>query len=262
MGNTTRHESDFTSLERLLEDRMASPYRPTFSFDGPYINDNHQFYAAIPTHGAKIAADVPGSLRREDALKLYELAYFTRGNVLEIGTGNGLSTSIMLQAMNDAGSQGRIYTTDLSRKAVDIARSHVRSERVKFHVMEGTAFVDEMLTVGRKFGFVFVDHAHTYQPVKSVVERLPAAMWKGVFCLFHDYKDWRNADPDEDDYQVYQAVEDGLDRRKFDFYGLYGCTALYRRKTGPFSRSHWKMKFRRHLASVLSQCVGSKTLQT
>jgi hypothetical protein len=32
------------------------------------------------------------------------------------------------------------------------------------------------------------------------------------------------------DHGVYQAVVDGLAPADFDFYGLYGCLALYRRR--------------------------------
>lgn len=49
----------------------------------------------------------------------------------------------------------------------------------------------------------------------------------GGFCLFHDYNDAKNNQA-EHDYGVYQAVMDGLDLARFEFYGIYGCTGLYR----------------------------------
>ncbi len=52
----------------------------------------------------------------------------------------------------------------------------------------------------------------------------------GGFCLFHDFNDRRNADPAETNYDVYRAVTEGLDPKVFEFYGIYGCTALYRKQ--------------------------------
>jgi hypothetical protein len=57
---------------------------------------------------------------------------------------------------------------------------------------------------------------------------LPAIVGSGGFCLFHDFNDRRNEDPDEPDYGVHRAVADGLDPESFEFYGIYGCSGLYR----------------------------------
>jgi predicted O-methyltransferase YrrM len=43
----------------------------------------------------RLSRRVPGWLRPEDALKLYELAYYATGPILEIGTYRGKSGTLM-----------------------------------------------------------------------------------------------------------------------------------------------------------------------
>ena len=62
----------------------------------------------------------------------------------------------------------------------------------------------------------------------SACRLLPGVLEPGAFCLFHDYNDPRNADPLDDDYGVYQGVTDGLAPARFSFWGIYGCTGLFR----------------------------------
>src|SRR5262249_44886716 len=70
------------------------PYRRTIAGPG-FINEHHRFFAVCPVkEEILIDIDIPGWLRREDALKLYEMAYFTNGHILELGTYQGLSTAI------------------------------------------------------------------------------------------------------------------------------------------------------------------------
>lgn len=48
-------------------------------------------------------------------------------------------------------------------------------------------------------------------------------------CLFHDWLDARNFQPEEADYGVFGATRDGLDPSVFEFYGVFGVAGLYRR---------------------------------
>ena len=93
---------------------------------------------------------------------------------------------------------------------------------------DATLAVREHAENGRQFGFVFIDHSHAYAPVYDVCLMLSRIVAPGGFCLFHDFNDSRNRDPNDDDYAVFQAVEDGLDRQRFEFYGIYGCSGLFR----------------------------------
>ena len=53
---------------------IIPPYRPTYPFEG-FINENHVRFVSCPVRdGILVDIGIPGWLRREDALKLYELA--------------------------------------------------------------------------------------------------------------------------------------------------------------------------------------------
>ncbi|MEO8277032.1 MAG: hypothetical protein ABI639_12525, partial [Thermoanaerobaculia bacterium] len=92
-------------------------YMRTFDFDGEFINGAHAFFATCPTRDHLIDLGIDGWLRREDALKLYELAYFASGPILEIGSYQGLSTSILVRATRDSGRRNRIVSVELDAAA-------------------------------------------------------------------------------------------------------------------------------------------------
>jgi SAM-dependent methyltransferase len=210
------------------------PYAPTYAFPTPYINAQHAYYATCPlVKGVSIDVGIRGSLRREDALKLYELAYFADGDVLELGCNLGLSTSILSRANHDAGLAKSIYTNDLDARYLDWTRKALEDLRLvsNLHFYPGDAvqYCQQLASEQRQFAFAFVDHSHAYEPVYGVCESLPQIIKPGGLVLFHDYNDYRNPRPDFADYGVAQAVIDALAGTAFEFYGLFGCTALYRK---------------------------------
>ncbi len=93
---------------------------------------------------------------------------------------------------------------------------------------EASAAIRKYSSKQKRFGFVFVDHSHAYVPVYSVCREVSTVISANGFCLFHDFNNPRNKEADSKDYRVYQAVIDGLPPNKFDFYGVYGYTGLYR----------------------------------
>lgn len=216
------------------------PYRPTFDFRSRYIDRAHRAIGTARLQDGLIRLKtrrwlgtvIPGWLRRDDALKLYELAYFAGGDVLELGSYHGLSTSILARASRNASPPKHVVSVDLEPGSVDATRATLASLGLSETV---TSVCDDAMTAirryashGRRFGFVFVDHAHSYEPVYQVCRELDLITLPGAFCLFHDFNDARNRDPDDHDYGVYQAVTAGLAGRPFRFCGIYGCTALYR----------------------------------
>ena len=64
-------------------------------------------------------------MQRGDALKLYELAYFCEGDVLELGTHKGLSTSIIAQALHDRKRDGILETVDIDSESNRAARDNL-----------------------------------------------------------------------------------------------------------------------------------------
>ena len=168
-------------------------YKKTHDFTGDFINEDHKWWSQCPVRSEKSdivgirprpkigsgpnddsqydVRDVYGSLRRADALKIYELAYFSQGDVLDIGTSFGLSCSISANAVESSGSGASIDTVDLEARTNVFARASVArvpgSQRVKFHLMDATEFLKNFVDGGRTANFVFVDHAHKYSAVRD-----------------------------------------------------------------------------------------------
>jgi predicted O-methyltransferase YrrM len=216
--------------EEALRQRPVH-YQKTHSFSGPYINDVHRDLANMPLKDGTVQIDHPirGSLRREDAAKIYELAYFANGPVADVGTNWGLSAAIAARALTDAGTPFCVQTVDIDPKMRQRAIANFTKhtiENIVPHVCEAAAWLDAQCTDGNRFHFVFVDHSHEYAPVKNVCRQLADVMVEGGFVAFHDFYDKRNAGP-EDEFAVVQGVMDGLDNT-FRFCGASGCIAVFR----------------------------------
>jgi SAM-dependent methyltransferase len=235
------HQESFLKLEELSD--TSSPYLATFDFPEDFINQSHRWFSTCPIRDGILieikdrprdGAVIEGWLRREDALKLYEIAYFVSGDILELGSYHGLSTSILSRANHDGPYEKSIYSVDLDPANGEITNQHLRAMGLGGGVTticgDAASVVRGFAAAGKKFEFVFIDHSHAYDPVYAVCRELGSVLMNGGFCLFHDFNDARNRDSSDKDYGVYQAVIDGLDPNEFEFYGVYGCAALYRFK--------------------------------
>ncbi len=233
------HKDTFRKLADL--GNQIGAYQPTFDFEGEFINSSHRYFLNCPvndnnliqmSHRLWSKSVVRGYLLREDALKLYELAYFVQGNILEIGSYHGLSTCVLSQANQDSPYRKRLVSVDLSPKSVLYTTCNLYTMGLKRDVKiiwaEAANKIQQFAQNHSEFEFVFIDHAHGYSPVYAVCCELRSIVKKGGFCLFHDFNDPANKDPKNSEYKVYQAVMDGLKATDFEFYGIYGCTALYR----------------------------------
>jgi predicted O-methyltransferase YrrM len=235
-----RHEDTMLEIHELGS--KIPPYRPTFDLPAPFIDRWHKRLAESPLVEDTVLLQlktrpwfgktIPGYLRREDGLKLYEMAYYSPVDILELGSYQGLSTSILARAIRSSADRKRIHTVDLNPEYVRDTMRNLWTQglqrRVSAYCDDAAAALRRFASQGKKFGFVFIDHAHTYEAVYEVCRELERVVMNGGFCLFHDFNDPRNSDPDDSVYGVYQAVLDGLSRAQFQFYGMYGCTALYR----------------------------------
>ena len=227
---------DAASEWRLLEmlDSTIAPYRPTYELPPEGLSE---FYRSlqdaklgrlgIPT---LIDIGIDGFLHKAEALKLYEMAYHGTGDVLELGTHKGLSTSIIARALQDRGS-GRLETIDIDEATNPIARQTLAElpcgERVNFILADAAVGMDELTRKGAQFDFIFVDHWHGYGATFLAAKRMPSLLSVGGYVMFHDFFDPANADP-EHVYGVNQAVVDafGSDKR-FMFAGAMGSSALF-----------------------------------
>jgi predicted O-methyltransferase YrrM len=179
--------------------------------------------------------DLPGWLREEDALKLYELAWFSSGPALDIGTYRGKSAILMAQALHDAGRAGPIVSLDVDRDALRAAAALAAERGLEDRValVRGTAGQLFRSVPGLRPALVFLDGDHSRRGVARDLRALEPQVPAGGLMLFHDYYDARNADPSEPDYGVVQGVEESWVPRQCEFAGVFGCCALFRRHTGP-----------------------------
>lgn len=234
-----RHPDTFLRLDELGS--RIPPYQPNHAFPGEFVNASHKAISNCPLQDGILIQRknrrwfgevIPGWLRREDALKLYELCYFASGDILELGSYHGLSTSIIARAARDSKRPRHTFTVDISDASIGETKRHLRSLRLDRNVTplckDALSAIKEFTSKASRFGFVFIDHAHDFQSVHEVCQELENVVMPGAFCLFHDFNDFRNGDPDCSDYAVYQGVIQGLDQEQFEFWGIYGCTALYR----------------------------------
>ena len=110
------------------------PYAPTYDFPPPFIDQAHSELADC-ADGAliqlrtrrRLGRVIPGWLRREDALKLYELSFFAAGDVLELGSFHGLSTSIIARAALNSPTPKHVESIDLDPACSKAARRNLRS---------------------------------------------------------------------------------------------------------------------------------------
>lgn len=229
----TRHTDSWVELQHL---GASKPYRATYEASLE-LGATHRRLLEAPRKPGSVTIDIgiPGWLRREDAAKLYELAYFASGDVLELGCARGLSTAIIAQAIIDAGRKARVLSVDLDPRMVNRARENLAAYNLLSDVefVQGDAAVACRALVDdeRTFGFAFVDHSHTYADVFAVCKLLRDLVDEGGFVLFHDFNDRRNADQSNAGYGVYTGVMDGLPVPPFAFYGVFGCAGLYRHES-------------------------------
>jgi predicted O-methyltransferase YrrM len=216
------------------------PYTPTFEFDGDFVDSYHAALARAPTRDGVLikikdrrwlGRTIPGWLRREDALKLYELAYCCQGDILELGCAFGLSTTILARANCNSPVKKHIYSVDLGPDCVKATQQTLRRAGLDRNVTllcgDAVDVLGSFVERGMTFGLVFVDHDHAYESVLPVCQMFRSLLNPAGHCLFHDYNDARNLDPTITGYGVYSAVHDGLSPDEFAFAGCYGCTGLF-----------------------------------
>lgn len=235
---THRHAGTFITLQEQVPDELRTElgYTKTYDFPGDYIDGYHRYLATVAVHDGFpfINMGVAGWLLRADALKLYELAYFAGEDALEIGSYQGLSTTIIANALHNSERPGSLYSVDLMPENSQGTREGLERrqvpgrEMVKCMLQDGTKFLKRAKEVGRRFSFAFIDHAHDYEPMVDCCKLLPHVLRPGAFVLFHDYNDPRNLLL-ESDFAVYQAVTEHLLPDQFEFWGTFACCGLYRR---------------------------------
>jgi predicted O-methyltransferase YrrM len=230
------HPDSFVDWDQIGASR---PYRPNYRLPGYPIDGFHEMLATCPMDGVKIDIGLYGWLRRADALKLYELAWFATGDVLELGTNRGLSAFVLASAIRNSGRPRQLVTMDISERFVETARKNLAARGigtgVEFLVGDAAEHCDRLIAAGSRFGLAFVDHSHAYEAMVQTCIKLAELLEPGACVVFHDFNDRRNTpnagvgeSPTE--YGVYNAVRQQLPAEDFDFVGVYGCCGVFRRR--------------------------------
>jgi hypothetical protein len=94
--------------------------------------------------------------------------------VIETGTNYGASTIVMAQALEDRGGTSILETVEVEEGAADEARSNVEaaglSDRVRFHVGDSLAFLEELVGRVDQIDFIFLDDGHGRDHVVAELE--------------------------------------------------------------------------------------------
>ncbi len=226
------YPEDFLPAEELGS--RFPPYRPTYIMDAPRINAFHSHLGTCSTEGDLIDMGIKGFLRREDALKIYELAYHASGDVLEMGSAWGLSTSILCRAVADSGRGARVVSLEIDPLFHEETRRRIDhlglGEYLDPILRDASAYCETLVHDRHGFDFAFIDHCHNHEATAAACRHLRKLTKPGGFICFHDFNDERNR-TDFPGYGVYDAVMENLSDREFEFAGIFGCSGLYRRSS-------------------------------
>jgi predicted O-methyltransferase YrrM len=179
-------------------------------------------------------SSIPGWLRDEDVVKLYELAYRTPGPILEIGSARGKSAAVIASALRDASSSATFVSLDVDAEALEDAAATLADlglgERVLFVRGSARAFFHSVSHFAP--ALVFVDGDHSESGVLADLRELERRVPSGGVLVLHDYYDPPNPDPAAGGFGVVAAVERSWVPRECDFEGVFGACGVYRRKQG------------------------------
>jgi hypothetical protein len=210
----------------LQPEKRDMAYAPSYALDRPDLGEEHRRIG-------ELVAEIPGLLRPQDELKLYELAFFAPGPILEIGTYRGRSTTIMARAAQ-AGAGAVIFSVDVDpaaqRAATAALDAHGLARRVI--LVRGSATAALRRLAGLRPSLVFVDGDHSLEGVRRDLAALEPVVPDGSLLLFHDFHDPRNEDESERQIAVQRAVDDSWVAETCEFAGVFGCCGLFRRARG------------------------------
>ena len=140
----------------------------------------------MPLDGAIIRAEITRWLRPADAMKLYEVAYFSDGDILEIGTYHGLSTSILGKAVEASGGKKHITSMDLDSHSIGEAQKNIAATS-RFHTLilgDAVQICEDLILQRKVYSFAFIDHSHAYHQVKQACEDLKSLLKPKWICAF------------------------------------------------------------------------------
>ena len=219
-------------LHDVTEGLIARPekhtvdYAPTWDWGGEYLGDRHRL---LPHE----MPPIDGLMYPQDALKLYELAWFSPGPILEIGAFHGLSAAVMARGLNDSGNSQPVFSLDVDSDALNQARENLGSQDLLDRVTFVEGSVQDLVRALPDFRpmLAFVDGDHTLSGVTSDLKVLYEIVPRGGIIAMHDYEGYEHPDP----YwtQVRKGVHLSWMTRECRFLGRFGITGVFQRLKGP-----------------------------
>jgi predicted O-methyltransferase YrrM len=218
--------------ERLLirSGKHDAEYLPSWDWGGEFLSKGH------PRILERLDG-IEGLMYPEDALKLYELAWFTPGPILEIGTFKGRSAALMSLALSDAENPAWIMSVDIDGDHLGQARENLGRLGAggRVTLVEGTSTALARRLAGQSFGLVFVDGDHRHRGVSRDIAAIEPLVPVGGILAFHDYEGFEPAHAYQ--VQVARAVESSWVAASCAFLGRFGLTGVFLRQRGAVSGS-------------------------
>jgi predicted O-methyltransferase YrrM len=205
------------------------------SYQLSYRDADASFAARQAAAVAEISG-IAGWLRPEDELKLYELAYFANGPILEIGSYHGRSTVLISTALRDTGRGVPFVSVDVDPEAVAAASHELKARGLGdvSTLVRGSATAFLRTAPSYRPALVFVDGDHSVRGVRADLAALERCVPAGGIVLFHDFADDRNDDPAAADIGVKEGIAGTWVDSDCEFAGVFGCCGLFvRRQGGP-----------------------------
>jgi cephalosporin hydroxylase len=183
--------------------------------------------------------NISGWTWRADLQTLFELAYYSPGDVLEIGYNCGRSTVAIAMGLREANDQERELVTLDHMRCPEVVRRHLKRiyppKLTSVIRMESTKFLKKDK---RQYGFVFVDGGHRTEQVTAELKLLHSKIVRGGFLACHDcYTHRDNPNPLESQKRVIgwvqAAVKQSISDDDWAFWGRYGACGVWLRRTDP-----------------------------
>jgi SAM-dependent methyltransferase len=203
-------------------------YEPSWDLGGErFLGPGHE--RVLDTIG-----QIPGLLYEQDAQKLYELAWFAPGPVLEIGTFCGQSTAVMAKALAAASNPARIVSVEVDRDSLAVAREKLDALGLGERVTLVHGDLRMLLRAAPRLrpGLVFVDGDHTLRGALADLRALEPVVARGAIVALHDFEGYEA----EDAYavRVAEAAARSWLVTEAQFIGRFGLSGLFvRRRGGP-----------------------------
>jgi hypothetical protein len=208
-------------------------YLPNYDWGGESLGDRHERIVDG-------VWSIPGWLAPEDCRKLYELAYFSDGPILEIGTYCGRSAVTMAMALSDAGRDHPIVSVDIDPAAAGLGHRNACAHEVADRIIFVCGTVDRFLAgvPGFEPALIFVDGDHRAAGVRGDLAAIAPIVRPGTLLFFHDYlptelPDTNGFPVSPKPIEVAETVMGSWVPDHADFAGTFGWSALYRVHSPP-----------------------------